>query len=115
MFWQTVYGGCDNSFFSQYHSYPTNTFKGIVPDWGVEHYETDYWLFKGDYFKLDNIVAGYTFDKTRWFNSCRVAVGLQNVFTITKYPGLDPEVYGGMDSTSTPRPRMVMFSLNVEF
>ena len=115
VFWQTVYGGCDNSFFSQYHSYPTNTFKSIVPDWGVEHYETDYWLFKGDYFKLDNIVAGYTFDKTRWFNSCRVAVGLQNVFTITKYPGLDPEVYGGMDSTSTPRPRMVMFSLNVEF
>ena len=64
---------------------------------------------------MDSIVAGYTFNKTRVFSSLRVALGLQNVFTITKYPGLDPEVYGGMDSTSAPRPRMVMLSVNVEF
>ena len=115
VFWQTMYGGCDNSFYSQYNNYPTNTVKGIVPDWKNEHYESDYWLFKGDYFKMDSIVAGYTFDKTRLFSSLRVALGLQNVFTITKYPGLDPEVYGGMDSSSTPRPRMVMLSVNVEF
>lgn len=115
VFWQTMYGGCDNSYYSQYHNYPTNTVKGIVPDWKNEHYESDYWLFKGDYFKMDSIVAGYTFDKTRCFSSLRVALGLQNVFTITKYPGLDPEVYGGMDSTSAPRPRMVMLSVNVEF
>ena len=79
------------------------------------YYESDYWLFKGDYFKLDNIVAGYTFGKTRCFSSLRVALGLQNVITLTKYPGLDPEVYGGMDSTSAPRPRMAMLSLNFEF
>ncbi len=115
VFWQTMYGGCDNSFYSQYHNYPTNTVKGIVPDWKNEHYESDYWLFKGDYFKMDSIVAGYTFNKTRCFSSLRVALGLQNVFTITKYPGLDPEVYDGMDSTSAPRPRMVMLSVNVEF
>ena len=59
--------------------------------------------------------AGYTFDKTRVFRSLRLALGLQNVFTITKYPGLDPEVYGGMDSSSTPRPRMVMLSVSAEF
>jgi len=64
---------------------------------------------------MDNIVAGYTFDKTRVFRSLRLALGLQNVFTITKYPGLDPEVYGGMDSSSTPRPRMVMLSVSAEF
>ena len=115
VFWQTMYGGCDNSFYSQYNNYPTNTVKGIVPDWKNEHYESDYWLFKGDYFKMDNIVAGYTFDKTRVFRSLRLALGLQNVFTITKYPGLDPEVYGGMDSSSTPRPRMVMLSVSAEF
>ena len=115
VFWETMYGGCDYSFYSQYNNYPTNTFKGVIPDWSIEHYESDYWLHKGDYFKLDSIVAGYTFNKTRWFRSCRVALGLQNVLTITNYPGLDPEVYGGMDSTSTPRPRIAMLSLNIDF
>ena len=115
VFWETMYGGCDYSFYSQYNNYPTNTFKGVIPDWSIEHYESDYWLYKGDYFKLDSIVAGYTFNKTRWFRSCRVALGLQNVFTITNYPGIDPEVYGGMDSSSTPRPRIAMLSLNIEF
>ena len=115
VFWETMYGGCDYSFYSQYNNYPTNTFKGVIPDWSIEHYESDYWLYKGDYFKLDSIVAGYTFNKTRWFRSCRVALGLQNVFTITNYPGIDPEVFGGMDSSSTPRPRIAMLSLNIEF
>ena len=115
VFWETMYGGCDYSFYSQYNNYPTNTFKGVIPDWSIEHYESDYWLYKGDYFKLDSIVAGYTFNKTRWFRSCRIALGLQNVLTITNYPGLDPEVYGGMDSTSTPRPRIAMLSLNIDF
>ena len=115
VFWETMYGGCDYSFYSQYNNYPTNTFKGVIPDWSIEHYESDYWLHKGDYFKLDSIVAGYTFNKTRWFRSCRIALGLQNVLTITNYPGLDPEVYGGMDSTSTPRPRIAMLSLNIDF
>ena len=115
VFWETMYGGCDYSYYSQYNNYPTNTFKGVIPDWSIEHYESDYWLHKGDYFKLDSIVAGYTFNKTRWFRSARIALGLQNVFTITNYPGIDPEVFGGMDSSSTPRPRIAMLSLNIDF
>lgn len=110
-----MYGGCNNSFYSQYENFPTNTYKGVIPDWTSEHYESDYWLHRGDYFKLDNIVVGYTFNKTRAFHSLRIAAGLQNVFTITNYPGLDPEVFDGIDSSSTPRPRIAMISLSVEF
>ncbi len=115
VFWETMYGGCNNSFYSQYENFPTNTYKGVIPDWSSEHYESDYWLHRGDYFKLDNIVVGYTFGQTRAFHSLRIAAGLQNVFTITNYPGLDPEVFDGIDSSSTPRPRIAMISLSVEF
>ena len=39
----------------------------------------------------------------------------QNLFTITKYSGLDPEVAGGIDNNIYPRPRILSFGLNVSF
>jgi TonB-dependent starch-binding outer membrane protein SusC len=39
----------------------------------------------------------------------------QNVFTITKYTGIDPEVYGGIDNTIYPRPRTYTLGLNLQF
>jgi iron complex outermembrane receptor protein len=40
---------------------------------------------------------------------------VQNVFTITKYSGLDPEVNGGIDGQMYPRPRTYSLTLGFEF
>ena len=47
--------------------------------------------------------------------SVRVWGGMQNVFVITEYSGLDPEVFGGIDNTIYPRPRNILIGANIKF
>lgn len=77
---------------------------------------TDYFLEKANFFKLDNITLGYSFNKL-WNtkSSLRLAFAVQNVFTITSYSGLDPEIYSGIDKNVYQRPRTYMMSLNLNF
>lgn len=52
---------------------------------------TDYFLEKGDYFKLDNITLGWTPGlNTNWLTSFRIYATVRNAFTLTNYTGLDP-------------------------
>ena len=53
---------------------------------------SDYFLERGDYFKLDQLTLGYTLPlpKVRFMDSLRVYGTVRNVFTITKYSGMDP-------------------------
>ncbi len=55
---------------------------------------SDYYLESGSYLKLDNITAGYTFNlkENKYISNLRVYLTAQNLFTITKYSGQDPEV-----------------------
>jgi iron complex outermembrane receptor protein len=116
VYWETMSSGSNNSFFDASNQYPTNTFRGWAPEWAKQHYFSDYWLFKGNYFKIDNIVLGYTFNRIlKNKSSLRLGAGIQNVATITNYPGIDPEVYSGIDGSSTPKKRMYMLSLNLKF
>jgi len=45
----------------------------------------------------------------------RLHVTAQNVFTITKYDGLDPEIQGGIDNNMYPRPRTILFGASFNF
>jgi len=45
----------------------------------------------------------------------RLSAGMQNVYTFTKYKGLDPEIAGGIDNNFYPRPRTFTFGFNVDF
>ena len=79
---------------------------------------TDLYLENASYLKMDNITLGYTFDK--FFTdkiSGRISASVQNVFTITKYSGLDPEIPGtaGIDTNMWPRPRTFTLGLNLNF
>ena len=70
-----------------------------------EQKRSDYFLENASYLKMDNITLGYTFDK--FFTdkiSGRISASVQNVFTITKYSGLDPEC-SAIDGTAWPRSR----------
>lgn len=52
-----------------------------------------YYIEDGDYWKIDNITLGYTFNfKMKYFKSLRIFATLNNVATITGYSGIDPEV-----------------------
>ena len=61
---------------------------------------------------------GYTFRKVGQSDTqIRVAAGVQNVFVLTKYSGLDPEssVAGGIDGNIYPRPRVFSVRLGINF
>lgn len=79
---------------------------------------SDIYIENASYLKMDNITLGYTFDrpfKTFSTNSIRLWAGVQNVFTITNYSGLDPEVFNGIDNLIYPRSRNFLFGANIKF
>lgn len=78
---------------------------------------SDYYIENASFLKMDNVTIGYTFEET--FNSrssIRLSASVQNVFTITNYSGLDPEVFeNGIDNSITPRPRTFLVGANMKF
>jgi iron complex outermembrane receptor protein len=88
-------------------------------------------LEKGDFVRLQNATIGYTVPLTGegLFKSLRVSLTGQNLFVITDYSGLDPEVStqpgsddllnslptAGIDYTAFPRPRTFTLGLNATF
>ena len=89
-------------------------------------YQGDIWAIDADYFKIRNITFGYDFKrlvKRLPLASFRLYFSGQNLFTITKYDGMDPEVgYGGgvswtsgIDIGSYPSARSFIFGVNVKF
>lgn len=87
--------------------------------------QTDRWLESGSYARLRNLEIGYSF-ATDWLGkmkirNARVFVSGQNLFTITKYRGLDPDVANGnlsmrgMDSGFWPSSRIYSLGIHMEF
>ena len=62
---------------------------------GSQHAVTDYFLEDGDYFKLDQLTLGYTLrtPKLRFLDGIKVFGTVNNVFTLTKFSGIDPTKY----------------------
>lgn len=87
------------------------------------------WVENGDYIRLKNISLGYTFGKLSFLQKAgisklRVYAQAQNLFVITGYEGLDPEVLsntnsanlnGGTDHNTAPQARTFTFGINVTF
>ncbi|WP_241664795.1 SusC/RagA family TonB-linked outer membrane protein [Seonamhaeicola maritimus] len=77
---------------------------------------SDIYLEDASFLKMDNITLGYTFnDVCKGLKSVRLWGGIQNVFTITNYTGLDPEVFNGIDNLIYPRPRTILAGANFKF
>ncbi|MFM2230163.1 MAG: hypothetical protein RL607_1421, partial [Bacteroidota bacterium] len=47
--------------------------------------------------------------------TAKLSLGVQNALIISKYKGIDPEIYGGIDNTIYPRARMYVLGCNVNF
>jgi TonB-linked SusC/RagA family outer membrane protein len=78
-------------------------------------FTSDYFVENGSFFKLDNLSAGYRFDNIYKKLNARISLTAQNVMTITKYKGIDPEVAGGIDNNFYPRPRTFMLGISLTY
>ena len=81
---------------------------------------SDYYVQNASFLKCDNITLGYSFNnlfKSKGWHglSGRAYATASNVFTITKYDGLDPEITDGNDNNLYPRPFSVVVGLSLNF
>ncbi len=81
---------------------------------------SDLFVQNASFLKMDNITLGYSFANlfhNGKYNgvSGRVYGTVQNVFTVTNYKGLDPEVANGFDNNMYPRPFQIIFGVNLNF
>lgn len=84
---------------------------------------SDYWLEKGDFLKVDALTLGYTFNQKliKPLSNVRVYLTGRDLFVLTKYSGLDPEVnINGLDPgfeerNAYPKTRTFMFGLQASF
>lgn len=77
---------------------------------------SDYYIQNASFFRMDNMNLGFNFpgyDHNRI--KLRMSAGVQNVFVITPYKGLDPEISGGRDNNFFPRARIYQLGLNCSF
>lgn len=80
---------------------------------------TTFWLEDASFVKLKNVTIAYTLPRslTR-FADIQLSVSAQDIFTITGYKGMDPEVYSsydGLDYGAYPVPRTITFGLKMTF
>lgn len=95
---------------------------------GLDNWQfSDLYIQDGDFFRINNVTLGYDFchkflKSQKWISQCRLYVQCQNLATFTKYDGMDPEIgYGidgwvsGIDLGYYPRPRTILFGVNLKF
>ena len=85
-----------------------------------------YYIENGSYLRCKNMMIGYSFDESLLkkinVQSCRIYVQAANLFTVTKYNGLDPEINGrsgvtefGIDEGAYPNTRQWLVGINMKF
>jgi TonB-dependent starch-binding outer membrane protein SusC len=97
--------------------YLANTFTDILSThFYYSQPQSDYYIQNASFLKMDNL--GLSYNAGRLFDNSigvRINGNVQNVFTVTKYTGQDPELYGGIDNTFYPRPRTYTLGVNLQF
>lgn len=77
---------------------------------------SDYYIENASFLKMDNFNLGYNFGQIMSKKATlRLNFFVQNIFTITKYTGLDPEIGSGIDNNLYPRPRIYTLGINLDF
>ncbi len=103
----------------------TDRYHKISADQGQNLLVSDYFVEDGSYLRLKNIQIGYDFCnkliKWKGISQLRLYVSAQNLFTLTRYSGLDPEIgssnamLNGIDCGFYPQSRTWTVGLNLKF
>lgn len=93
------------------------TMEAVKNNWQTfDNALSDYFVENASFLKCDNITLGWSFDQIASAKiSGRVFGAVSNVFTITEYDGIDPEVSGGIDNNIYPRPITALVGLSLNF
>ncbi len=102
---------------------PTNT-GAVLPIWDNVSSDdikpSSFFVEDGSYFRLKSLLFGYTFPKNKVFSRLRAYVQGYNLFTITKYSGIDPEISTGSATNigvdfggNYPISRKIVFGINI--
>ncbi len=116
-----VYNNVASSIGNEFSLYTLNTIRNVHAsylDTGFEELQlwSSYYVQDASFLKMDNITLGYNFNEFKeGKGSFRLYGTVQNVFTITGYDGLDPEISGGIDNNFYPRPRTFLIGFNLNF
>jgi TonB-linked SusC/RagA family outer membrane protein len=77
---------------------------------------SDYYIQNASFLRMDNLNIGYNAGSIfKNKATLRLSAGVQNVFVLTNYKGLDPELSGGIDNNVYPRPRIYSLGINLDF
>ncbi len=100
-----------------YNDYQLNNLHRSYLETGFSkrQYLSDHYMENGSFIKMDNLSLSYTFEKVFNAVDINLTAMCQNVFTITKYSGVDPENSGGVDTSVYPRPRTFSLSVGINF
>ena len=111
--------------------HPTENPNGTLPLWVIGNTKPEIseshsgYIADGSYLRMQNLTLGYTFPK-KWVSKLnlsriRLYAQMSNVFTITGYEGLDPEMNSssdrnkGQDFGAYGMPRQYLFGINIDF
>ena len=110
---------------------PSDRYARALPNGGdnssLNNVPSSVWIEDGSFLKLKNLAIGYTLPASLLskyaITKVRVYASAQNLFVITKYSGLDPEIgiqggnatQNGVDNGTYPSSRYFTFGLNVSF
>lgn len=97
--------------------WPSNLHASVLKNGFVApQYFSDIYVEDASFLRLDNVSLGYTFKNPRGFHALRVYGAAQNVFTLTKYSGIDPSATNnGIDNNIYPLSRTLSLGINVGF
>ena len=99
---------------------PNSFLQNTTPDiYNTEFFSrqllSNYYLENASFLKMDYISLAYDFGKLVKPVSLALNFTVQNVFVITKYTGIDPEIAGGIDNNIYPYPRTFSLGLKLSF
>ncbi|MGF7232216.1 SusC/RagA family TonB-linked outer membrane protein [Arachidicoccus sp.] len=104
---------------AQYTNILTDVANESINDVNAFKYSTRF-IESGSFIRLDNATLGYNFSRLgRYIKRCRIYATVNNLFVITKYKGIDPEINQGgnapgIDSDNFyPKTRTLLFGLNI--
>ncbi len=78
-------------------------------------FQSDHYLENASFLKMDNLQLTYNFGQVYKSLNLHVSAMVQNVFTVTKYTGVDPETINGVDTAVYPRPRTYSLTVGLNF
>ena len=113
---QAGYANTAKRYDSSFNYLQTSIPSAIANDWSTYDYVvSDYFVHNATFLKCDNITLGYSFNTDDNFLRGRAYIAATNVFTVTKYKGVDPEVFGGIDNSIYPRPFTIQLGVALDF